>query len=241
MNSPSVPLRALLLTLFILLVQTSSTFAQDGLSTNEEVAIAFFKAGNTNPDFDLWARKSDKYKVVAPAFAHEYLQEEKQRLMRAWQAYNPRERSIEMKTSVSIHLKTKPKEDGTHEYWMNIAMPDMDPIYFPYNYLDYKFAIMPQKLETMTLHTLQEPQFELMRAEFENAMAGSADLYIQLIPTKAYMDQPYQIDEQDQWVLITDVASLALKSQKNGTALWSYTAPWYLSPVKKKLETLYTD
>lgn len=216
--------------------------ADDFLTSGEDVAIAFFKTAKSNPDFDLWAKKSKKYKTVAPAFSAEFLAEEKQRILRKWKKYDERESFIELKLPVTVTLNRKIIDDkGNEEYWMHITMPDSEMVYFPYQFQDYKFAVIPQKIETLSLQPLQKAQFELMIAEFEEKNIGTAHLYMQLSPVKAYMDQPYEIDGTEQWALVTNVAGLALKSKRTDAALWNYTAPWYLSPVKQDLENLYQD
>ncbi len=228
-----------LLSIAFLFVLHSPAKAQGELATGEDVAFAFFKTAASNPDFDRWARGTEGYKRVAPAFAAQYLQEERQRLMRRWKDEEKRETSLEVQMSVAVNLGYTKSKNGKDEYWMNIEIPKQDVFYLPYIFQDYSFAIMPQGLEKILLHTIHLEQYELMRAQFGGNLSGSSSLHLQLKPTKAYIDQPYDIDGKEQWVLVADIPAVSLKSTNGGMALWNYTAPWYVSPVKRELGTLY--
>jgi len=231
-----------LLLLFFFLMGTGMTAGAQGIaepSKGEDVAIAFFKTANTRPDFALWAKGAPKYKTVAPARADMFLEDEQQRLIKRWQEYNPDNDFIDIRADVAIELKITVDENGNESYWMYMSFKTDGITYFPYTFMDYKFAVIPQKIETLMIQKLEEQQFRLIFEEFKNKMTGGAYLYLQLKPVKAYINQPYMIDGAEQWALLCDVAGLALKSYYKKTPLWHYSADWYISPVNKELQGLY--
>ena len=47
-------------------------------------------------------------------------------------------------------------------------------------------------------------------------------------------------DGKGQWMFLTDIASMSVWN-KNGSLLWEYTAPWYVTPMRENLLDLYKD
>lgn len=205
----------------------------------EDVAIAFFKAGDTNPDFDLWAKNSMEYKVASPARAAEVLQVEKQRLLKKWRAYNPEENVLEVKGNVNVELKAFTTKEGEEQYWMHMGFKEGEISYFPYKYQKYLFAVIPQQIESLMIQQLQKEQYMLIRKDFGEKDFGIATLTLQLKPVKSYTQQPYVIDDKEQWALLCDIATMALAAQGTGQSMWNYSADWYVSPVRQELQDLY--
>ena len=241
MNPPAFRRCLCLLAITFVVALSSSAFAQIGSepSTEEDVAIAFFKTAGTNPDFDKWAREGKAYKTVAPARAADFLFDEKQRLMRVWRKYDTVDPIIDISSNVLIELKTTADEDGNQFYWMYLSFGKDSAVYFPFEYLEYKIAVIPQLIETMTIQQIQKEQFILMQEEFEGKASGEGKLSMQLKPVKAYIHQPYKIDGMDQWALLSDVATMSIKSHRTLAPYWNYSADWYMSPVTEELRDLY--
>lgn len=212
---------------------------QSEAASGEDVAIAFFKTGDTNPDFDLWAKQSKDYKVAAPAIASEALFNEKQRLILKWRDYDPEESVLNVVGRVNVELKSVMTKSGEEQYWMYMMFPDGEVTYFPYKFLDYRIAVIPQQIESLMIQSLQKEQYDLIRANFGGGPGGLAFLSLQLKPAKAYMQQPYVIDGKEQWALLCDIATMSLHSHKTKQAMWNFGADWYVSPVSEELRDLY--
>lgn len=208
-------------------------------SSGEDVAIAFFKTAGTNPDFERWAKGTKEYKTVAPARAKEYLHRERQRLMGAWQKYDRQEPILDIKVNVLLEVKTTIDKDGNEFYWIYISFGKDDAVYFPYEFQDYKIAVVPQMIETLMIQPLQKEQYTMILEEFENKAVGTGAMFMQLKPVKAYIHQPYKIDNEDQWVLLADIATMSIKSATSGKPYWAYSASWYTSPVTEELRDLF--
>jgi hypothetical protein len=225
--------------LFLATGQNASAQMRVEASSAEDVAIAFFKTANTNPDFELWAKSTQEFKTIAPARVNDYMFRETQRLMRLWQKYDTQEPIIDIKANVLLEVKATADKDGNQFYWMYISFGKDDAVYFPYKFQEYKIAVIPQMIETMMIQPLQKEQYEMIVQEFEGKATGNGTMYMQLKPVKAYIHQPYKIDNEDQWALLSDVATMSIKSVKTNTPYWTYSADWYTSPVTEELQDLY--
>ncbi len=230
------------LALFILtgqlLISPALAQIKSQTSTGEDIAIAFFKTAGTNPDFDLWAAGGAKYKNAPPASGGKTLGEEKQRLMRLWQDYDTDHDTLDVKSPVLVELKKTMDSKGDEQYWMYMEFAQGKATYFPYVYQEYKFAVIPQMIEKMSIQQLTRQQYELVQKSLGNK-GGTGDLFLQLKPVKAYIQQPYNIDNVEQWMFLCDIASLTLRTPKEGTLLWNYGADWYVAPETEELMDLY--
>ena len=239
--------KKILLTTFLaatLLIHPQIACAQfEGkVSSNEDVAMAFFKTGNTKPDFELWARNSKNYKVQPPTHALRYIEDEKQRLIKAWQKYDPESNTIILQTKVDIELEIRKDENSTEPaYWVYISLPQRPPLYFPYFYQNYLFAVIPLDIERLMVQKITRSQFDLIKNDFKDAVHGQAWLRLGLKPKIAHMDQPYDIDGQERWVLMADVVNMALTSRQTGSPYWYYVADWYVTPKARELNGLYEE
>ncbi len=228
-----------LIVLSLALASQSQAQMRDKPSSEEDVAIAFFKTAGTNPDFDLWAKGTQEYKTTAPARVGEYMFREKQRLMRQWQRYDNQEPIIDVKAPVLLEVKATTDQEGNESHWMYISFGNDEAVYFPYKFQEYQIAVIPQMIETLMIQPLQKEQYDMILGEFENKAVGNGMMYIQLKPVKAYIHQPYKIDNKDQWALLADIATMSIKSMKSGTPYWTYSADWYTSPVTEELRDLF--
>lgn len=230
---------ALIMPICVLAVSPSRAQYNTSTSSAEDVAIAFFQTGGTNPNFEQWARSSQEYKVAAPAMANEVLSNEKQRLFKKWRSYKADENVLTVSGSVRIELKTVTTKEGNEEHWMHMAFTEGAVTYFPYKFLDYAFAVIPQQIESMLIQPLQKQQYELFVQSFGGLKTGNATLSVQLKPSRSYLQQPYMIDNKEQWVLLCDVATLSLLNNRNSEPMWNYASDWYVSPITQELRDLY--
>ena len=233
--------RLLMTALLIVCLLPAPVKAQEALplSTAEDVAIAFFKAGHTNPDFDKWAKGTREYKIVAPVRAEDYVAKEKQRLIKKWQSFNLDSDILNIRSTITVHLKQGVDDKGNETYAMEMAFDKNDAPYFPFEFQDYKFAVIPQKMGTFQKQPLTKEQFALLYADFEQSLTATAYLMLQMKAAKSYIQQPYDIDGVEQWVLLADPVTLALKSYRTGADLWTHGASWYVSPAKQEVRELY--
>lgn len=214
--------------------------AQTASSTSKDVYFAFFKTGGKTPDFSRALKASPAYRKVPVTKQKQFLLEEHNRLMTAFKAYDPAIDFLRVQTPVTATLAMQPREGQDPLYTLNLAFKKGDATFFPYSYEAYDIAVLPQKLPELMTQPIHEAQFELIRSTFKGRLQGPAVLFVEMKPTKSYMNQPYEIDGKDQWALITDVAGMILASE-SGSPLWSYNAPWYVSDTTDELNTMFSD
>lgn len=214
-------------------------YAAEKLSSNEDVAIAFFKTGGVTPDFTKWALKSDKHATVPKPREAEYLAKEIRRTRELWENYDPEKDTITLKTMVDVKLATEIDEKGLPHHSMTLSFEKGAADYFPFKFQDYIIAVVPQKLNQLLAQSLPPEQFSLFQTEFDNKWSGRGLLYFELKPVKADMSRPYEMDGHEQWMLVADVASLSLKNPR-GSALWNYSAPWHITPTTRGVRDMYS-
>lgn len=232
------------LLLAALLTCAQGTRAQTGTeaSSSRDVFLAFFKAGGTMPDFEKMIRERDDFRLVPRTRERTHIAEEKRKLLAEWQALDQNEDLLLVRVPVFVELarRTGVQEQAVHT--LTFTFEQADNLYFPYEYMDYKIALMPQKAEDLMYQQISETEYGVIRSGLgENgAERGMAHLWFRLKPVKSYLNQPYEIDNADQWVFLANIAGLSLTGE-DGRNLWNYTAPWYVSPVTDDLLTIYDE
>lgn len=225
---------AVLLTLFAAPALAAKSETSDG----EDVALAFFKTAGTNPNFDMWAKNSKDYKTAAPARAKDVLYTEKQRLIKKWHAQGLDD-VLTVGGMIDVALSSNLGSGEAREYWLYLNFKDGKSLYYPLEFQDYQFAVIPQGMQTLEKHRLQKEQYDLILADLKGLPEGTTYISLQLKPVKAYIDQPHMIDGREQWVLMCDIATVSLGSTTTKQTLWTYGADWYVSPVTRDLRGLY--
>lgn len=234
-------MRPLLLALAALLFASFPAHAQYKLADAEDVAIAFFKTGGQQPNYETLIRGLPDYRKVPPAKQDAFIAKQKQRLQTAYAKYNPQTDLLTIRTRVNVdlHAKQQDDKDKTVLYSMTLSFGKDDSLFFPYRMGDYHIAIIPKKMDSSFEQNLAPSQYELIKTSLGD-VNGPAALYIQLKPSKAYLDEPYKIGGEDQWALVADVAGLVMMDGR-GSRLWTYSADWYVSPMTQELRDIYSD
>ncbi len=231
-------MRLFSLILALLIFAANPALAQSETSSAEDVLIAFFKTGNTQPNYEKLATSSKDYRLTPIARQKTFIAKEKQRLMAAYRNYNPLTDLISIRTRAFVTLHTAVHEDKTVTHSMTISFGKDDSLFFPFTYGDYNIAIVPQKMDSSFEQNLADNQYELFKNELGKDQTGPVALFIQLRPTKAYLDEPLTMGGLDQWALVSDVAGIIMTDSKGGR-LWTYSAPWYVSPMTRELRDMY--
>jgi hypothetical protein len=228
------PRPAILILLAAITAFAPPVAAQTNLATAEDVAFAFFKTAGQSPDWDNWARASDGYKTSAPALADKFLKDEKQRLLRKWQAELL---PLEVKMTLPVTLFAGTQND-VPEYWLSFDIPRTEPFFLPYHYREYDIALMPDGLQKLATHKVEKAQYDLIFSALGDRTSAAADLYISFIPVRSYTDEPVDLNGTMQWVMIVRPAAATMRGE-NGAVLWSYAQDRYITPEVKGVRALY--
>lgn len=233
--------QAVLCAVFALMPVSPSLAQSSGeAATSRDVFMAFFKAGDTNPDFDKMAAAHPEYRMVPRARQPSFLREERSRLVSEWQKLKSSEELLLVRVPVFSEIAHVQTADGREVYTLTLTLEQGDHVYFPYEYMDYKIAVLPQKIDELLYHEIQKSQYDLILSSLEGKRRGMSHIWFRLKPVKSYTNQPYDIGGTEQWVLLANIAGLSLVTQK-GENLWHYSAPWYVSPVKNDLLDIYEE
>ena len=232
---------ALLCLTLILSGFVSLAFAQNILkfATSEDIAIAFYKAGNTVPNFERWIKETEPYNLTPWAGRAEMMQQEKSRLQLAYRNFDKDKDFLNIRTFVLLDPKEQTDAKGQKTYGMKMVFSEApEALYFPYEWLGERIVVMPHKIDKLMTTSLTESQYDLITRALPSSAKNT--MIVQLRATEGDVSKPYKIDGLSQWVLKAEVVALEVWS-KQGSLLWEYTAPWYVSPRTKKLNNLYND
>ena len=236
----------ILLILFLLIAIASfhtQAYGQRTLtaSTDEEIIIAFYKTGDSVPNFSRWIKKTEPYIHTPWAKREQVHEEELYRLQLLYQTYDPKKDHLIIKTKVNLKPIKKEgiNKDGEKKdvyqlkSWFTNAP---DALYFPYQFLDERIIVMPYHLEETMKSTISQADFNFINDNSNPNIEITAIFRMQ--PYSADLSQPYKIDGLEQWVLTTKVISVEYW-KKSGELLWEKTVPWYNSQNTIDIKNLY--
>lgn len=226
-------------TLLLLFCFSAPLHAQKRLkfSTTEDIAIAFYKTGGIIPNFERWITEGKLYSLTAWARREDMIKQEMSRLQLAYTQFRPTEKFLLIRTFVNIAPKKHVNDTGEETYTLPITFTQApDALYFPYDFLGERIVVMPHKLDILMNDAINKTQYDFINKAIKNSNKNT--MIVRLQATQADTSKPYKIDGLDQWVLKAKIVSLEVWN-KQGALLWEHTAPWYVSPNTKKLNSLF--
>lgn len=239
---------AIFLTLLCAAVLAAAAYAQQPgamkISTAEDVVIAFYKTGGATPPYEKWIKGREPYATTAVARRPALLEQERARLKSLYAAFNPSRDLLTVRTTViakaAQYQDPDDKDKAVSVLEMRFEAGDAD--YFPYDFLDERFAVIPQDIARHLKPEVGNEQFNYLNAQLERGKPVT--LILELRPVKADMEAPFNLDGtgggvdaddgKGQWMFLTDIASMSVWN-KAGSMLWEYTAPWYITPMRQNL------
>lgn len=202
------------------------------ISSTEDVVIAFYKTGGHQPDFERWIKERDPYRTTAPFLRPETMEKEMVRLKKAYASFDPQEDFLILKANIFARLlqETDKKNPEKTAHFLEMSFKAGEAGYFPYRFLDKRFAVVPDNLRDYLRLEIPEGQFTHLAQQLGNEGAA-VTMILQLRPLKADMKAPYQVDGYEQWAFLTRIAAISVWDRA-GRFLWEYTAPWYMAPLR---------
>lgn len=203
------------------------------ISSTEDVVIAFYKTGGYQPNFEHWIKEREPYRTTAPFLRPEMMEKEMARLKKAYASFNPQEDFLILKANIFVKLLQETDNETTKETtrFLEMSFKAGEAGYFPYRFLDERFAVVPDNLRDYLKLEIPEEQFTYLEQQLENK-GEAVTMILQLRPLEADMKAPYQVDGYEQWAFLTRIASISIWN-RTGKFLWEYTAPWYMAPPRK--------
>ncbi|MEM6810873.1 MAG: hypothetical protein AAF549_00220 [Pseudomonadota bacterium] len=226
--------------LFTVSFPNEAAFAQKKQTpvTDEDVAIAFYRTGDIQPSFADWAKNTKRYKATPLARREAVMEEEVMRIKSLYFNYIPSRDYLFIQTSANVRpyvVSEQGSENETYHLEINFSQ-DEDAFFFPYQYQENNFAVLPMNLDDMLNVEISKGLYE----ELEGKTRGftSYPFTILMRPKEALTDRPLEYNGVPQWILKTEIASAEIWSRR-GALMWEYTAPWYISPNVETLNKLY--
>lgn len=221
---------------------------EDTYTESEKVGFAFCKIADIKPNFSLWGRELER-ETVLPSKADP---NDDTRLDRGFHNYQPDEDLIHIQMPVTL---TTADADRTNTKFaragiVKIATLSLDKLpsfYFPFQVAEISVAMIPQEVESFTRVPLTAEQYiNLMnRIGMPKHWSGDIDskLSIEFLmrPVSVDTKKPVRLQGEDMWMMLAEVATMALWTPDKKKIIWEYTAPWYVTNESKALLDLYKN
>ncbi len=207
-------------------------------STTEDIALIFYKTGGIIPNFERWIKERAPYNLTSPARREEMMKKEKNRLQTTYRDFNPEKNLFLIRSTVRLSTEEHQDKEGNKTYSLQSTFTKApDALYFPYNFLGTNIIVMPHKMDVLMKSAISKRQYDLIN-KTTNKNANNT-MILRLRAYEADTTKPYEIDNIQQWVLITEIATLEIWN-KDGIFLWQYSAPWYAAPEMESLNKLHS-
>ena len=232
----------MLIMAFIALIMTAhnSAAAQSRLkiASTEDIAIAFYKTGNIIPNFEQWIKQRDPYINTPFTMREELYEKELARLKLKYISFNPAENLLPINTTVSLDARKKKQADGTEKYYLIAKFKKApDALYFPYDFLEERIALMPYSLDKFM--TLEIPKGDYLHIMRDKLTSGNKMAIFHMRAHEADFTQPYKIDGIEQWVFKTKIAAVEFWNTDKNRFIFEYSKPEYSSQNTIDLQELF--
>lgn len=236
------PLRiVVLVSLLVIAVQPARAGIEElKPSTSEDIAIAFYRFVDAQPDFRRWIEASEVFQSTEAVNRAVIYQTEKRRLVGKFREIAPRTQLFTIEVPVVVKI-TKVLEATNKPYLLEF-LPRIDEVsYFPYSIADIWFAVIIRDLDTFLSQRIEEWEYvRLIRAWPQlGSRTEKMNLRAHVKITDADARAPVLLDGQHQWLMMTELASMSL--WRADDFVWEYQAPWYETPTETELKKLFVE
>lgn len=205
--------------------------------TPERVAIAFYKMAGLQPNFSSWAKDTSEYHHTPVARRPRVEAKIAQKLLEEYQSFAPDRTLLNVATTAAVTLTEQADADNPEQihYSLRWDLNSENDEFFPYEYRDTVFALMPQGMEAFREAPITREQYIYIKERMGSVKRHRVLLHMRA--QQAHGDEPVRIFGEDTWVLATAMAGVTLWDAKGGL-LWERSADWYVSPETKTLNDL---
>lgn len=223
---------------------------KDQYTEMEKLGFAFYRLSGIPPDFETWISDSLAFFDTKPLEKQQFVRNELQRLDQGFRDYTPLEDFIAIRTP--IHATTFDfKSSDPAVMKLKIAkkiaftikgMPDS---HIPFEIGKTWVAVVPQDYGRFMNLYLTGEQYNLLRntvpgiSRANSNVIFDGEMEMVLKPTGVDTEKPMKINGDDMWLMGAEVASMIVWTKDRKKTLWTYFAPWYMTPAGKELLDLY--
>src|SRR5690606_1571101 len=114
----------------------------------EQIVIAFYKTGGAIPNFKKWITGRDPYRTTPLALRPEVMEREMARLKNAYHSFDPADDLIIIRTNAVAKAAQyqDPEDPSAKTTVLEMRFPAGDADYFPYDFMEDRFAVIPRDL-----------------------------------------------------------------------------------------------
>ena len=216
-------------------------------STQEDVAIAFFKMAGIKPDFKRWVESSSEYQDRSLRERGAFLRMRMDALERAYTQFDPERNHITI--GLPVRVRIRPHSDSENQdsaaqltlYWE-------DEVYdrIPYPFQNQWLSIVMPVLSENWVLDLNAAEYRAFYEELKLYAHSGRDhsvralILVHLLGVDART--PFVIDEVEQWLLYGEPMSISLWSatrQGNRRFIWRWRSPKHGSRVQSEINSLF--
>ncbi len=216
-----------LLLVLCLISCSAAVFAQSlspriTLASAEDVAIAFYKTAGIKPAFTNWIKPQEPYISTAPFLRPGVLAEEKARLEKRYDDFDPASDTLAVRINTQAVLNER---DGMP--FLTFVFPGQEAGFFPFPFLEHHFALIPSNPEKLSGAALQTTETAFLRNALKQGR--SYTLIVELAPQKADISQLHDVDGVKYWAFTVNIIVRSLWDE-TGALLWEETENVRLLP-----------
>lgn len=204
----------------------------------ETVAIAYYKLAGLTPSFESWAEDTEEFHAAPLTMRDEVKAKEAARMRAAYTAFSPALNVLNVATQANIVLQEMPDPANAarSKYFLSWSYAKGDADFFPYEFRNSYFAIVPREMEPFQNAEINKDQYLYLKARI--GRQKKATLILMLRANFAEADEPVHLRGKDFWALAANVAGVSIWDNE-GSMLWENTAGWYVSPRTQSLNDLH--
>lgn len=225
-----------------LLAAIAPANAQDNkaTSTDERIAIAFYKTAGLIPPYVSWVKAQKPYNLTPLARRANVLDQETKRLAKLYQDFSPKRDVLTIRTNMALTPSSELDALGEQTlYFLSLDMgrPVKD-FYLPYQYNGQNFMVVPTAFDRFQKFPITKDEFD--RITTMRNPTKKMPITISLVTRTADITQPYMIDNMPQWVMSADIVSIESWTN-NGHLVWQYTTSGFLPEKMQEIQKLYQE
>ncbi|NQZ14118.1 MAG: hypothetical protein HRT94_04740 [Alphaproteobacteria bacterium] len=207
-------------------------------SSADDVAMIFYKTGNSVPNFTKWVERTEEFNHTPWALREKKLQSEKLKLLKEYQEIDLTKDLIHVKIPIEISLEKQMHEEKEFHI-LALKFKGAENIdYFPYSFSGQHIAVIPTNLKDFRKTIISEEKYNSLSALLEKTDKASFNSLLELQAYEADLTQPHDLDGIYQWILKTKIAIFTIADSRNNI-VWEKMESWYISPTTHTLNDLY--
>ncbi len=183
-----------------------------------KIAFIFYKLADRVPPFANIVKNTSEYRNSSDKGRQQILADEVRKMEIEFAGIDTRKEVIVVRSAVKLKVSIGQKPGFV------VSLPQSEgPVYFPYEYAGYNYAVIPGDIEAFM--DLQLTQAEASAAG-SRLRDGAATMVLELQPTAIDGRKPMRLDGLSQWLLMAKIVGVTYYNQFL-QPIWAWKDPAY--------------